>query len=141
MGNVLTCSSLNNMYQWYLNYIPIVGETNRTINVTSTGWYTVKVDSGDGCSNLSAPFEVYSLGLNSLLTSNLEIFPNPSTGTLFVKGLPEGSKITLLDITGKQLSEFAATSNLFELNNLPKGIFLLQASDGNATLTRKIVVR
>jgi len=129
------------MYQWYLNYVPIVGETNRTINVSSTGWYTVTVDSGDGCSNRSAPFEVYSLGAKNNFENKLQVYPNPSSGIIYVEGIHEGIIVKLRDISGKQISEVVSNGKQIELNNLSQGIYILEVSDGNAIITRKIVVR
>jgi PKD repeat protein len=45
-------------YQWYLNGSAIAGETNSTINITTSGTYTVEVSNGPGCESVSDPIDI-----------------------------------------------------------------------------------
>jgi PKD repeat protein len=45
-------------YQWYLNGSAIAGEINSTINITTSGTYTVEVSNGPGCTSQSDPIDI-----------------------------------------------------------------------------------
>lgn len=45
-------------YQWTLNGTPIPGETNPTININTSGVYTVIVSNGPGCETESDPIDI-----------------------------------------------------------------------------------
>ncbi len=45
-------------YQWQLNNVPIDGQTNSTLNVISSGYYTITITNGFNCSSLSNSIEV-----------------------------------------------------------------------------------
>ena len=97
---------------------------------------------------------------NSLLTSsliqtanpvkNLKVFPNPFTERINIEmDLPVSSKldINLINAQGKVVAglksvELAAGKNFIVLNdlgNLPKGIYMLQVTDGFSVVTTKVI--
>jgi lysophospholipase L1-like esterase len=49
-GNVLTASA-SNSYQWYKDYLPISGETGQTLNVSTSGDYSVAVSISNGAND------------------------------------------------------------------------------------------
>lgn len=85
--------------QWFLNGTPIAGGTERTQTAKEAGTYTLTLTTAQGCTSLSAPFEV----------SLRESPPQPT-----ISGLPlicpGGSTV---------LNSTAATGNLWSLNGNP----------------------
>ncbi|RVU25990.1 gliding motility-associated C-terminal domain-containing protein [Sandaracinomonas limnophila] len=53
-GTVVLTSSVATSYQWYKDGVLLTGETNRTLNVTAAGRYTVIVTNASGCSSASS---------------------------------------------------------------------------------------
>lgn len=98
-------------------------------------------------------FKVYSnpntssFDINTL--SVFEIFPNPSSGS--IKLVLETSKsidLTLRvmstlgqTIDQRTISQLNGSSNQeFDFNHLPKGIYFIELSDGNQSITKKLII-
>lgn len=82
-----------------------------------------------------------SLNENELLSSN--VFPNPANNTLNVTfESPLGGTYHLNDLSGKQIrsASFESTNHLeLKIEDLPKGIYMLQLQTKNGTGVHKIV--
>ena len=70
----------------------------------------------------------------------VEIYPNPASGEVHVKGLPAGSRIELYDASGRLL--LSTVDCQLSSVNFPSGLYLLRciAPDG-ATHTEKLIIR
>lgn len=135
-GTVLSTGFFSG-YSWALNGTPIPGAINRIFTPTVGGSYTVTVTDSGGCTGTSAPFT--ALGVEDMNSLGLEasIYPNPTTGQTTISGLPEGSLLTLSDITGKVLLQTKTTAAITTLDVSPfvPGIYLLRTPLG----TQKVV--
>jgi hypothetical protein len=96
----------------------------------------LEVTSGDG-----AIVAYYSIVLNATSSrmselSNLEIYPNPTSGLLNINGLDAGNRIQIYNNQGKLIREFEAQSyyETIKLENVPDGIFLIVISDEDRVL-------
>lgn len=82
------------------------------------------------------------------IVSNLSVYPNPSTtGDFSVKFDVEAQKVIQIkvynligrEVYRKQISapagEYKAT---FDIHNFPKGVYMLEISNGNQRLTRRL---
>ncbi|WP_073002124.1 LamG-like jellyroll fold domain-containing protein [Mariniphaga anaerophila] len=79
------------------------------------------------------------------LSEDIEIYPNPANNIVFVRfpALPEeGAQISLLDLSGKELSKHIVSSNLEKLNveSFPAGLYFLKVSVRNRTSMHKLVI-
>lgn len=54
----------------------------------------------------------------------LSVYPNPTTATLFVKGLTRNATVTCVSLNGKQIL-LHRTQNQMDVSQLPKGTYLL----------------
>lgn len=96
----------------------------------------LEVTSGDG-----AIVAYYDIVLNATSSrmpelSNLEIYPNPTSGLLNINGLNAGNRIQIYNNQGKMIREFEAQSyyETMKLENVPDGIFLIVIRDENRVL-------
>jgi len=90
--------------------------------------------------------EATTSGVNSLTAFQTEIFPNPSSQTLFLKGTADGTvtSFTMTDLTGRVfLSDDLYLNELMvaiDVADLPRGIFIVTLSDGKTENRRKIIL-
>jgi hypothetical protein len=105
-GGVLSVGSVTGTVQWYLNNSAISGATSTSFSPSTPGSYTVIV-TNQGCSATSAPFNLSSVGVESLISAKTHVFPNPTTGDFTVLTSIAGSmdelRIVLFDLSGKEV--------------------------------------
>ena len=124
-------------------------ETLRTIDISSyagsqiyisfrhhnvTDMYRINID------NVSV--EASTLGVNDIAASKISVYPNPvvdefkiNTGSKFNSSKTE---ITVTDISGKKVKTFKA-SNVYNVADLPKGVYVIKVTDGENTHTQKLI--
>lgn len=81
--------------------------------------------------------------INSFDTDRINIYPNPTNNTVYIKGLEHKKGIitlTLTDITGKTIRTINNQVEL-HLNNLKQGIYFLTISGDNFKKVEKIVLQ
>lgn len=84
-----------------------------------------------------------SVGAPTETEALIDVFPNPTEGTLHLRPRPSTSsrlEYKLYSLTGALLSAGQVTPTI-ELGNLPAGIYLLEVTDGGAASRHKIVKR
>jgi len=70
--------------------------------------------------------------INAPTNAGVNIFPNPATDKIFIKGILQGEKIVITDISGKTLiSETANDEAIISVSSLAKGLYLIKT--GNNT--------
>jgi PKD repeat protein len=95
--------------------------------------YTINITSGGG------------VGVEENSLSFVNIYPNPTESEVIVDltAVSENvSKITLLDITGKEVKSIGVTENSntkFDVSNLASGLYQVVISGSESTLTRRII--
>jgi len=77
---ILESANTANSYQWLLNGVAIVGETNQQLTVNTPGDYTLQVSSVNGCTAISPPTTV------TLLTATAPIITSPNGQYSFCQG-------------------------------------------------------
>ncbi len=70
----------------------------------------------------------------------LHVYPNPASGVVHVEGVPEGSALELLDVTGRKVCSVRGTT--MDVGNLPDGFYILRcvASQGEV-YNGKLIIR
>ncbi len=117
---------------------------NPEVKFTALGLYTVslKVDNSNGTNTLSRNNFIQVVGLNANYNekSHFVIYPNPSRGITFVKGLPINAELRVFDISGKLIQSQISNEEIIELA-LPNGMYFLQALiDGTWSSLGKLIV-
>jgi hypothetical protein len=113
-------------YQWYLDGVLIPGANYQNYVPVASGDYSVLLTDSNGCTEFTSTLNYIFLGISTEEKSEL-IIKQLSTNEYSVF-LPEANdaveSIKIFEITGKVVKEFRA--NIFELENLSKGIYLGQ---------------
>ncbi|ROL57339.1 T9SS C-terminal target domain-containing protein [Bacteroidetes/Chlorobi group bacterium Naka2016] len=131
--------------QWYFNGQIMFGDTNRTIVPLRTGYYTVKVQSAPNCeSEMSDPFYFVS-GVEDEL-SGLKIYPNPTSGNLFIANYDDLSieSVTIRDLLGIELIRFnrgeIMQRGVIDLSGLTSGTYYVVIKVSGYDITKPITL-
>ena len=150
-GNVLNAPTGFATYQWFLNGNPIAGASSSSYTATVSGTYTVQVTDGNACSSLSANYEFSFVGVGEL--SDLEVYigvyPNPSQGAFTLSLISEKRielELVVTDLLGQMI--WSTRMDVFpgenekeiRLDNLSKGVYLLQVSSKQAQKVKKLII-
>ncbi len=114
------------------------GQTTQTAVGLAAGTYTVTVTDAHACTTTNTVSIISTVGVNSLdISSELNVYPNPSSGLLFVELNSlnnESYSLQLINLTGqivyhKDLS-FSAGKNITTISTdaIEEGLYILQLS-------------
>ena len=72
---------------------------------------------------------------------NLSIFPNPTSGIVYLQGLSGNGTLQVIDIQGRTIlqQKISDTENKVDLSAFPAGIYLLKTQTSQGISTRKVV--
>ena len=126
-------SSTSTSWTWQLLNLNISNGSNISIRFTSSGgnWWMYLDD--------------VSLKGNSLLSTNqntlteLNLYPNPTTGNLYLSTNTD-KNIKIYDMIGNKIIDKDFT-NFLDTSNLKTGVYLCEITEGENKLTKKIVKR
>lgn len=73
----------------------------------------------------------------------LSFYPNPvSTGKIFITTKNnEDKQITIFDVLGKKVLQTLLTSRELNISSLSPGVYIIKIEEGDASATRKLIVR
>ena len=123
----------------YISYLWSTGDTTQTIFVTSSGNYSVTVTDQNGCTGAGSITIVIS-NVPTVSIDQLQVYPNPNTGIVFIESVEELTHIRIVDIQGRvvrtQQVEGAASPYRVSLEGLPQALYLVQVHfrDGSHTV-------
>ena len=129
------------------------GTGQNTSNIyTANGSYIVKLSVGSACGtdSITDTVVVEGIGLaESVLNQTLEIFPNPAKSEVNISftRVNEKARIALLDLSGKELMVREINnagdqySGSIDISELSDGVYMLQISDGNIIVNRRLIKR
>ena len=134
IGGVLTLTnnSLNaSNYYWELGNGITSNATDTSITYTSPGSYSITLVATDNCGVSDTLIQVIQvLGLVDLASQAVTVYPNPTTGVIFIQLLDKGlmgEKMSLFDIAGRKVMEKLITqeNESIDLSSFKSGIYLL----------------
>ncbi len=135
-------------YQWYLNDQALVGATNKTYKPSSNGNYKVQVFNVQNCASELSDAFLFSIVVQGLSLEQqhrlLQLYPNPSTGLLHLKGdllNHEHYELQVFDAYGKMIAAYNNPSFL-DLSNVNAGVYFVtcKTQDGY-TFRKKIILQ
>lgn len=144
-GNVLSVSpaTAGQTYQWYLNG-NAVGGNSSSITTTANGDYSVVVTNTNSCLGTAKLSGVIVSGMENVILSAIQIFPNPVKGILriTIPQYPDATKAVLTDLYGRTIFELPITTNVtqLEVSALSAGVYVLNINTNYGTKTVRIVV-
>ncbi|TAH29768.1 MAG: T9SS C-terminal target domain-containing protein [Cytophagales bacterium] len=138
----------NNSYQWYKNYVPILGANQNQYCTNEAGVYYVTF-MVNNCPSTSSP---YILGdataLENDLSQNLIIYPNPAENEINVSlstTLQGKFQWVIKDMTGKIITEITSEKNDYLLSekiniaNLASGMYFLEWKNNQGQARKKLI--
>lgn len=135
--------------QWYLNAVPLAGETGEAIPVTENGDYYAMVQDDYNCSGQSNTITIVNAGFGEISDLQVNISPNPFYSSMRIDfaRIPshKNYSVKIMDMTGQIVymisgDEYIRQNILtLELSALNKGIYLLELESDCSRITRKIV--
>lgn len=145
--DVLTTTNTTGNYQWLQcdnNFSIIPNATSSTFTATASGLYAVEITE-NGCVDTSTCAQVVFAGLNNELLSNeIEIFPNPSSGpiTVLSNGQLQIESINVISIEGKIIETIESTQSFEQINlEHSPGIYFLQINLSEGHLYKSILLK
>jgi hypothetical protein len=136
------------------NSIPSTNAAGQTISHTYTktipsGWdiknlsvigFVINSTSGE-VENASLSVNIQSVitGLDKNETSDVIVYPNPTSGQLTIKNNVL-MDMWLYDVTGSQVLKMEKNTSHMDLSDLPDGIYFLKLNNQKESFTKKIVL-
>lgn len=148
-GSVVSVDSpsLSATFQWVdcdNSNASISGATAESFTPTVSGNYAVEV-TDNGCTTTSSctAVTIGTSGIEEQNTNALNIFPNPAQSIVSLNNLAVGSRLQLIDITGKTVLETIVSSSemTIDLNKINNGVYFVQlGNNSEITISKKLVI-
>ena len=123
--------------QWVLDGESIDGAIESTYRPIESGEYTV-IHTEASCYNESDPIEYIVTGIhNDQLAENIELFPNPASDCIHIRTESitniDNIILNIYDINGSLLKSENLSNGKSEVDvqNLPKGLYIVQVNSGS----------
>lgn len=127
------------------------GSTERFLDVTDEGIYSVKVSDANCCSSPDSVKILFitDVAENKSIKESFRIYPNPASSIFFiaVANLTGSMNITVFDFSGKQVfceNGIEISSPNFvkqvDISTLPKGIYALKIENESGAFFSKIII-
>lgn len=137
-GRILTASQSGLIYQWLFNGQPITGATNQSYEATENGEYSLQVRNAAGCTATSSRRVVVvdKLPLNAMPV--IELYPNPATRGIYVKGIVAQTPIRIVTVEGKVLQTLPLPEDGYVgLDLLPQGMYFVEVQGVRKTFVKQ----
>lgn len=132
-------------YQWIncANNQIIPGATSDSYAAKVNGSYAVVVTNASGCSDTSACVIINTVGLDNVLAENsVTLYPNPTTGNLFVQlNSIETINAVVYDAQGKLIATINNLKNgsVIDLTSVETGIYMIHLNADNASMIQRVI--
>jgi beta-glucanase (GH16 family) len=81
-----------------------------------------------------------TIGADLNLENTLNVFPNPTNGTIHIASKVVFNKLALYDIYGKLILKKEKDTKNLELNDLNSGMYFVEVCSGTEKVTKKLIV-
>ena len=134
------------LFQWFVDGEKIDGATDREHVATKTGSYTVVASNEEGCTTESREFEFVASSVDEdAQLAKITVSPNPVSDILNVAVPYAGQwSVRLIDIQGihhKSIQFIGEESIAIDMAGLASGVYVVQAIQGDASWSSRIVKR
>ena len=138
----VTTDAENPTYVWFLNDVE-QDETSNEFTPYVNGIYMAIVTDENGCT-VSASYNLENIGLEEYLKDHVKLQPNPAVNFVEISSsVYKIETIKLFSITGQLLQEHTVDALQFKIerNNLPNGIYFLQAIVNDTEVTKRVLFK
>jgi hypothetical protein len=140
---VATGVPLGYSIQWAVNGVPISGATNDTLNILTSGSYTVTMTDTFACVHTS-PIYSASLGFAELTNMEWNIQPNPASEqfTISLNSNLNIDSYAILDAAGRVLKEArweGGQAQVVSASELSNGYFFVQIRSGERNWSKVLI--
>ncbi|NRB52208.1 MAG: S8 family serine peptidase [Saprospiraceae bacterium] len=144
----LASLKLGDSYQWYKNYEPIPGATERVYMYQGEAAVYFVLTFVDGCNRISEVLDLLGTAVENLDKNpnpDIRIFPNPVNDMLYIQSkeiFKDPVQVSLSNALGqKVLQTQSSNSQLVSIDiaAMTPGIYILSLSVGDQVFTKKIV--
>ncbi len=137
VGDTLSTVASDN-YQWTLNGVDLLGETNSSLTVSSPfGTYTCYTTSVDGCID-ETPAIVLTVGLESIPEAAFKLYPNPVRDVFHIETDANIVRVQLIDAKGKIMELIHSENDGYSVAHLSKGTYVVIITTEAGTYQSKI---
>lgn len=136
-GAALTAPSNGMGYTWYDGSMSVIQTGTDSVFVTNNEVYTVEVDYGNGCVS-SDTIAVTLLGVGIHQKHPFRVYPNPSSGLLYIDGPPLGMYI-IWSMEGREVWRSNAENGTISVE-LARGSYAVQWITSDGTFISPIVI-
>jgi hypothetical protein len=147
--NTLVCLYDAASYQWYKDGEELPGETDRSLQLTETGVYSVYITSVLGCSIMSHPFHVTTLSVGTpSRVRSFDVWPEPNYGVIRVSLRSDEaveSSIIVRTVLGQEIARYHSGGKTMEyiesidLGDAPAGVYFLHVRSGAGNWVRSVL--
>lgn len=136
---------LTTLLDWHRNDPPDDFEMNRN-NVVYTWQYNRNpfIDQPDLVEylwgNMIGQTWSQALSVNDDKVSDIKIFPNPTTGKVFINGIQNESNVDVFSLDGRKIKTYVIHQKTPLELNMSRGIYLIKVSSKDKTETKKIII-
>lgn len=128
----------------FISYNWSTSDTANTINIDTTGSYSVTVTDDNNCSN-SKTFSVQittCTGFDEIANNEISIYPNPANDKITIIGL-QIRKVEIIDFTGKLIKNNKVFGNQtsIDISKLSSGVYSIRIKTDEGTIMKKLIVK
>lgn len=129
-------------FQWYVGGILIPGATTNQYTPDQNGMYSVQITDGYGCTFMSDPFEVNSVGVDEQDLNTIRVYPNPFSDNLHISmAKDEPAEIILYDVSSRIIMQQAFRKSVsLDTEKLAKGIYFYEIRNETSVISNGKVV-
>ncbi|MGH1334827.1 MAG: SBBP repeat-containing protein [Aureispira sp.] len=144
-GNVLTANAVGASYQWIDCNTggALTGGNNVSFTPSNSGDYAVVITTQNGCSIRSNCYNVTVIGVEQVATNNFQIYPNPTTGIVFISTpSTQELSITVLDVHGRVVLSkqwINQPTTTLELGQFPAGVYSISILTSTSQTITKLI--
>jgi len=142
-GNVGELGDLQTLLEWHRNDPPDDFEMNRN-NVIYDWQYNRNpfIDQPDLVEYIWGNMvdETYVLGVDNFNTTELMVYPNPTSNSISIKGITTTATVEVMTVEGRVVKTFEAISNTPVQLNLASGMYLLNISTTKGKTVKKLLI-
>jgi len=145
IGNLLKSNASNAIYLWIdcQNNLPVLGAISQSFTPQANGDYAVIVTKNN-CSDTSACYSIFNLGIGNNETSEISVFPNPTNGEITISSSTFliDARIRIISLAGQvvfeknNLSGYAIPLNIYQLNN---GVYYVELTQNASSFWTKLI--